>query len=534
VPPSIAQNKYIFLKVREISVKFLLDKSALERCLENEACISSFLNLKNLSLQDAEHQFWVYAEDIATLLKSLEGDSRASKLTIIHQIISKTAMIPLRAFMLEKALNEDGPFDEHALVRQAAATVTIDAVITEAPEIWEGSGHATVRLNKLEAAEKNLVGPKTSVPFLDLKAQLHQFYNEVDERFHEIIHSTGFILGPYVQAFERDFAAIQEIPHCIGVSTGTDALHIALLALGIGFGDRVLVPVNTFIATAEAVSMVGATPIFVDCDEFWNLSVDHCAAVLSDLQRRGEVLPKAIVPVHLYGQPADMAGIVELAAQYDLRIIEDCCQAHLARWQGQCVGSFGDFGAFSFYPGKNLGAYGEAGALVAKDNESFEKALLLRQHGETKKYHHQVVGHNFRMAALQGAVLGAKLPYLPGWSQRRCENARLYNSLLEDVEGVRIPKQRKGAESVYHLYVIQAAERDELAAFLNSNGVATGLHYPVPLHLQPAYSSLGYQKGDFPVAEKSAMQLLSLPMYPELSKIQIERVCRLIKAFNVR
>jgi dTDP-4-amino-4,6-dideoxygalactose transaminase len=448
-------------------------------------------------------------------------------------LVDRLAVIPLRSVMLEKALAADGEMNANALARQAAGSVNVELILTETPSLWREYDFKAQRLSDMLAAETAQQGDNNiSVPFLDLKAQLHQFYNEMDSRFHEIIHNTGFILGPYVQKFEKDFADAHEIGHCLGVSTVTDALHIALLALGVGPGDRVLVPVNTFIATAEAVSMVGATPIFVDCDSYWNISVEHCEDLLQEMLRESKPMPKAIIPVHLYGQPADMNGIMAIAERFGLKVIEDCCQAHLARWKGARVGGIGDFGAFSFYPGKNLGAFGEAGALITKNNTLFEQALLVRQHGETQKYHHQIIGHNFRMSALQGAVLGAKLPYLPEWTEKRRKNAHLYNSLLNELKGVQTPLERDGVEAVYHLYVIQADNRDALAKHLNQNGVATGLHYPLPLHLQPAYANLGYQRGGFPVAERAANTMLSLPMYPELTRWQISYVCKLIEAFS--
>lgn len=514
-------------------MNLLIDKSALAMILNDADRDEIIASLLTAGADRPPRQVWAFSHDIVTLLSGGDEKTVLDDGSVIRELLAGLAVIPLRAVMMERAIGDNCVLNEHDLVRQAAASAKIEAIVTENPEMWVESGYPTHRLADLTAAtfDVHLNNKNLSVPFIDLKAQLHQFYNEVDGRFHDIIHNTGFILGPYVQAFESAFADIHEIDHCIGVSTGTDALHIALWALGIGSGDRVIVPVNTFIATAEAVSMVGATPIFVDCDEYWNLSVGHCEEVLSDLQRSKQVLPKAIIPVHLYGQPADMSGIMALAEKFDLKIVEDCCQAHLARFQGRRVGGFGDFGAFSFYPGKNLGAFGEAGALISKEQDLFEPALLLRQHGETKKYHHQVVGHNYRMSALQGAVLGAKLPYLSGWTDRRRRHAQLYDQLLTGIEGVTTPKVRDGAEPVYHLYVIQAERRDALAAFLNKKGVATGLHYPVPLHLQPAYADLGYESGNFPVAEKAAAKLLSLPMYPELSGAQIQRVCSLVREF---
>lgn len=516
-------------------MNILLDRSTLEYIIQSDDSDGLISDLLFPRGNVSHRQIWVCAHDLSALLDAQRGRVASGHNKSLAMLVDRLAVIPLRAVMLKKAMAAEGEMDAHALARQVAGSAHIEIVVTETPSLWGEHGFKSLKLSDLLAENAAEQGrDNSSVPFLDLKAQLHQFYNEVDSRFHEIIHNTGFILGPHVQKFERDFAAAHEVGHCLGVSTGTDALHIALLALGIGCGDRVLVPVNTFIATAEAVSMVGASPIYVDCDAYWNIDVKRCEELLKKMDEDGEALPKAVIPVHLYGQPADMTGIMAIAEKYGLKVVEDCCQAHLARWQGTRVGGFGDFGAFSFYPGKNLGAFGEAGALVARDKDLFEKALLVRQHGETRKYHHQIIGHNFRMSALQGAVLGAKLPYLPEWTENRRKNAHLYNSLLTGIEGVQTPQERDGVEAVYHLYVIQAEGRDALADYLNDNGVATGLHYPVPLHLQPAYSDLCYELGAFPVAERAANKLLSLPMYPELSKDQITHVCQLIKAFTDR
>ena len=370
-----------------------------------------------------------------------------------------------------------------------------------------------------------------NVPFLDLKAQYNDIKIEIDERFEDIIENTGFILGKHVDEFELGFKALQESKFCIGVSSGTDALHIALQVIGIGQGDTVIVPTNTFIATAEAVSLCGATPIFVDCDEYFNIDTLKLQDYLSDLSIKHRALPKAIIPVHLYGQPANMDGITTLADEYGIKVVEDACQAHLARWQGKRAGNFGAFGAFSFYPGKNLGAFGEAGALITNDEDLYRKAKMFRQHGEIERYHHEIIGHNYRMEAFQGAVLATKLKYIEAWTRERQENAAFYSELLSDIEEIETPKQREGAESVYHLYVIQTDDRDGLQNYLMENGISTGLHYPVPLHLQKAYKHIGYKKNDFPVAEKAAKRILSLPMFPELNEKQIRYVCDKIKGF---
>ncbi|MGB5620343.1 MAG: DegT/DnrJ/EryC1/StrS family aminotransferase [Desulfobacterales bacterium] len=372
------------------------------------------------------------------------------------------------------------------------------------------------------------------VPFLDLKAQLPQILPEIEVRLKDIIANTGFILGKYVSDFEEAFAQAHDVNFCIGVSSGTDALHVALMSLGIGVGDRVIVPVNTFIATAEALSLTGAAPVFVDCDEYYNINAEKLERLLRQKAEGERPKVKAVMPVHLYGQPANMDAITALAEKHGLAVIEDACQAHLARYNGTRVGNIGKFGAFSFYPGKNLGAFGEAGALVTNDENLYQKARMIRQHGEIERYHHRVIGHNYRMEAIQGAVLGVKLKYLDEWTRRRRANAHFYNRFLAEVPGIETPPELDGTECVYHLYVIQADDRSGLQKHLAEQGIATGLHYPVPLHLQEAYRHLGYKRGDFPVAERAAARILSLPMYPELTEAQIRYVCEQIAEYMKR
>jgi dTDP-4-amino-4,6-dideoxygalactose transaminase len=407
----------------------------------------------------------------------------------------------------------------------------------------------------LDLLDQNGDPTNMAVPFLDLKAQHHQIYNEVDDRITDIIGNTAFILGKHVEEFEERFAEAQGARYCVGVSSGTDALHAALLALGIGAGDRVVVPVNTFVATAEAVSLCGAEPVFVDCDEFYNLDVGKVKRMLeiqgltsqeSITKARKDETTKlesgeritnnksqitCIIPVYLYGQPANMDGIMALAEEYGIHVVEDCAQAHLARYDGKLVGNWGEFGAFSFYPGKNLGAYGEAGALVTNDEELYQRARMIRQHGEIERYCHQVIGHNYRMEAIQGAVLSTKLNHLSEWTEKRRENAKLYSELLAEVEGVKTPEELGKTYCVYHLYVIRVDNRDDLRKYLQEKGIETGLHYPTPLHLQEAYAFLGHKEGDFPMAEKAAKCILSLPMYPELTEGQIRYVVEKIKEY---
>ncbi len=459
------------------------------------------------------------------------GENSARQL--VDAITGSFSEIPLRQGINGSALKNSMPEYEDNIQYESAMQFHLDAIITRNKKHFRQENISVYTpeefIELLECGE--VLVKNTSVPFMNLRAQHHRIYNEIDDKLTDVIANTGFILGKYVEEFERGFAEAQGAKYCVGLSSGTDALHVALLAMGIGPGDGVVVPVNTFIATAEAVSLCGATPVFVDCDEYYNMDVDRLKELLEGGGGTEHIEIKAIIPVHLYGQPANMAAIGELAKRYGLKVVEDCCQAHLARYRGVPVGNAGAFGAFSFYPGKNLGAYGEAGALITNDEELYLKAKMIRQHGEIQRYQHQEIGHNYRMEAFQGAVLGTKLKYLPAWTEKRRANACLYNELLKDVEGVSTPAEIDDVYSVYHLYVIQAERRDELQKYLGEKGVATGLHYPVPLHLQRAYGFLGYRDGAFPVAEVSARRILSLPMYPELSEGQIRYVVDKIKDF---
>jgi len=362
------------------------------------------------------------------------------------------------------------------------------------------------------------------IPFLDLKAQYHSIAEEVEKAVLHVLRSTHYILGPEVSAFEEAFAKAHEIEHCVGTNNGTSALHLALWALGIGRGDEVLVPVNTFIATAEAVLLCGAEPVFVDHDEFYNLDPEACVNAITPRT-------KAIIAVHLYGQPSRMNELRTFANERNLLLIEDAAQAHLARFDGKSIGAWGDATCFSFYPGKNLGAYGEAGAVITRDAELTKVMRELRDHGSQQKYHHPRWGQNYRMEAVQGAVLKTKLPYLAGWTASRQRNAAFYSDYLSDISQIKLPCVHQLAEPVWHLYVVQAERRDELKAYLEERGIATGLHYPIALDKQSAFANTKASQGSFPRSDASVGNLLSLPMYPELEEIQIERVADVIRAF---
>jgi len=364
------------------------------------------------------------------------------------------------------------------------------------------------------------------VPFLDLKAQYQSIREEIADGLQKVLEDTAFAGGPYVAEFEKAFAPYCASQYAVGVGNGTDALWVALIGLGVGPGDEVITAANTFIATAEAISFCGAKPVFVDVQP-QTFNMDPAAFEAAITPRT-----KAVIPVHLYGQTADMEPILAIARKHNLWVIEDASQAHGAEYQGKPAGSLGQAGCFSFYPGKNLGAYGEAGGVVTNDTALVEKMRMFRDHGQRQKYYHGMVGWNARMDGFQGAVLSVKLKHLPAWTEARRAHARRYNELLANVPGVTTPTEMPWAKHVYHIYAILVDNRDALMKTLADEGVATGIHYPIPLHLQEAYQDLGYHAGQFPVAEALAARQVSLPMYAELTDAQIEHVAAVIKAFQ--
>lgn len=362
-----------------------------------------------------------------------------------------------------------------------------------------------------------------NINFVDLKKQYKSIKNEVDSAIQNVLDRTDFILGEDVTLFEKEYAKYCGVKYCIGVSSGCDALMLSLKALGVQEGDEVITVANTFIASALTISMVGAIPVLVDMDlDTFNIDVNQIEAKITKKT-------KAILPVHLYGQPVDMDSIMKIAKKHNLFVIEDACQAHGAKYIGQRAGSIGDVSAFSFYPGKNLGAYGDGGAVTTNDPEIAEKILILRNYGSKKKYHHLVKGYNFRLDTVQAAVLRVKLRYLDAWNDRRREIAAMYTKGLEGI--VKTPTVLDGVEPIYHLYVIEVEKREKLQEFLKEKGVTTLIHYPIPIHLQPAYAELGYKKGDFPLTDRSSERILSLPMYAELSNEEIKYITNSIKQF---
>ena len=390
------------------------------------------------------------------------------------------------------------------------------------------------------------------VPFLDLVAPHRQLESQILEIVRTALGTAGFIGGRMVERFEEDFARFCETKYCVGVGSGTDALRFALIAAGVQGGDIVITVPNTFIATTEAISQAGAHPDFVDIDACtYNMDPRRLAEYLNGKcsfdNERGETIHKAsgrtvraLVPVHLYGQMADMDPILDIARRYNLTVVEDSCQSHGAEYfsrKQNCwykAGSMGRAAAFSFYPGKNLGACGEAGA-VTTDNEGMARAIrMLRDHGQAKKYYHDIEGYNGRLDAIQAGILDVKLGYLREWNDRRREAAARYSQLLADTPGVTIPFEPATVKPVYHLYVVQVEERNAVIKHLAQHGIGTGIHYPVPLHLQRAYSTLNLQPGAFPVAERSAARIVSLPMFPQITAAQQERVTtQLLQAISL-
>lgn len=371
------------------------------------------------------------------------------------------------------------------------------------------------------------MAPETKVAFVDLGAQYRSIEPEVRSALEGVLERGDFILGSAVADFERAFASYIGVSYAVGVDSGLSALELGLMALGVGPGDEVITAANSFVASALPIASLGATPVLVDVEEdSFNLAPSLVEAAITPRT-------KVIMPVHLYGQMADMKAVCDIAARHGLKVLEDACQAHGARLAGQRAGSFGDAAAFSFYPAKNLGAYGDGGMLVTNDPEIDERVRLLRNYGSKVKYHHEVVGMNRRLDTLQAAVLEVKLAKLDAWNAARMEHAAQYGSLLAD-SNVQLPEVGPDREHVFHLYVVRSLDRDGLQAYLAECGVSTGIHYPIPIHLQPAFRSLGYAPGDFPITERLAGQILSLPMFPEMTELQVSHVARAVTEYSQR
>lgn len=367
--------------------------------------------------------------------------------------------------------------------------------------------------------------PTNPIPLVDLQAQYHSIRPEIDVAMQRILDNSSFIMGAEVSEFEEAFADFCRADYAIGVASGTAAIHLALLALGVGLGDEVITVAHTFIASAEPIAVLGARPVFVD--------VDPVYFTLDPAKLEAAITPrtKAIMPVHLYGQCADMDAINAIAARHGIPVIEDAAQAHGATYQGLSTGQLAQLACFSFYPGKNLGAYGDAGAVVTNDRSLRDRIARLRNHGRRDKYVHDEIGYGERLDSMQAAILGVKLRHLAKWNKQRSDVAQRYTELLQDVPAITLPSTRPKSESVFHLYVIQTKMRDSLLAHLKANGVMAGIHYPLPLHLQPAFDDLGYVKGDFPVTEQLADTVVSLPMFPELTHNDVLSVVNAVRTF---
>jgi len=362
-----------------------------------------------------------------------------------------------------------------------------------------------------------------SIPFVDLKAQYLSLKSELDEAVSRVMGETAYISGRYAADFEHSFAEYLGVAHCVAVANGTDAIEIGLQAIGIKAGDEVIVPANTFIATAEGVSNIGATPVFIDNDpQTYNIDT-------TKIEKRITEKTRAIIAVHLYGQPAEMDEILRIAREHKLKVVEDTAQAHGATYKGKKVGTLGDIATFSFYPSKNLGAAGDAGAIVTNDQQTAVRARLIANHGQAAKNRHTIPGRNSRMDGIQAAVLSTKLPHLDRWLESRRENAKIYDEQLADTD-IATAVTNDDVRHIYHLYVVRVRNRNAVQARLAEKGIETGIHYPIAVPLMEAYSNLGYSSADFPVASSQMHEILSLPMYAELTGVQIEEVCRELKS----
>jgi dTDP-4-amino-4,6-dideoxygalactose transaminase len=364
-----------------------------------------------------------------------------------------------------------------------------------------------------------------NVPFVDLKVQYKSIKEDIDKAISNVIEETAFVGGKYVNEFEKQFAELYGVKHCISCANGTDSLYILMKMLGIGNGDEVITAANSWISSSETISQTGATPVFVDIDPIYYS--------LNETQLEAKITPstKAIIPVHLHGQMCEMDTILAIASKHNIPVIEDCAQSHFSTYKGKRAGTMGIAGSFSFYPGKNLGAYGDAGCIITNDGALAEKCKRFARHGALIKHQHTIEGINSRLDGLQAAILSSKLPYIIEWTKKRQANAKYYDDVLSSIPQVTIPKVRPETTHTFHLYVIRAERRDELAAYLKSNGIETAIHYPVPLPFMEAYKYLNHTATDFPVSQKYQYEILSLPMYAELSKEMMDHVGATIKAF---
>lgn len=497
-------------------IKLLLSSELLVEAAQNPEAASALL-IRNCVADDAI-QAWILASSIQFCA------ARGITTDQINMIQEGLSQIPTNARLNELALASGDGFDL-GLQAAAAEMFKIPYVVTTEPRDDIG---AVSFINVAQALSLDSSSATERVDFLNLNLALHPMFNRMDGWYMEIIQNTAFAGGNHVASFETEFAEYCGAPHAVGVSNGTDALLFALLAMGIEPGDEIITVPNTFIATTEAISQAGATPVFVDVLPGTYLM--NPALIEPKISEK----TRAILPVHLYGQIADMDAIMEIAGKHDLLVLEDACQAHGAWYKGKRAGTIGHAGCFSMYPGKNLGAFGEAGCVVTSDPKISETVTCLREHGQSRKYYHRMEGYNGRMDNLQAAALRAKLPYLDNANENRRRAARLYRKELSTVNEVTLPVVPDETAHVFHLFVILVPDSQALADHLKEQQIFTGFHYPVPLHLQDAYADRGETAGSYPVSESCATQLISLPIYPELTEQQVIRVCDEIKRFFAR
>jgi len=494
-------------------IKLLLSPDLLIEALQNPETVSAQL-IRHCSTDEGV-QAWILAHSVQTCA---EGGFAPEK---IKNLIKGLSQVPQNALTNELALESTAGFEVGMLVAAAKLFKIPFVVSTDSQEELEGVAF----IDPQQALTIDDAAGSDRVDFLNLNLALHPMFNRMDSWFMEIIQNTAFAGGKHVAEFEKEFATYCDAPHVIGVSNGTDALLFALLAMGIQPGDEIITVPNTFIATTEAISQAGAVPVFVDVlPGSYLMNADLIEAKITEKTR-------ALVPVHLYGQIADMDAIMTIARKHDLLVLEDACQAHGAYYKGKRAGTLGHAGAFSMYPGKNLGAFGEAGCVVTSDPEIAEAVTCLREHGQSQKYYHRMEGYNGRMDNLQAAALRGKLPFLDGWNEKRRKVAQLYLKELGGIPNLQLPIIRDESGHVFHLFVILVPDPNGLSDYLKQKEIFTGFHYPVPLHLQEAYKERGEPVGSYPVSEACAAQLISLPMFPELTEKQVIRVCDEIKRY---
>jgi len=474
---------------------------------------------------------WITADAYCLIYSCLreKGKIQFSKNLLIDEL-SYLSIIPTRYQTILDAheFNNSNFTDNIQLV--AAQSMNIDYLITRNTLDCSGSRVKVMLPSEFTNDLKNntFIPIRDKIAFVDIKNQFHQIYNYIDDRINNVINETSFIKGKYVTEFENNFADYCKGKYCISVGNGTDALFIALKALNISYGDEVILPANSFIATSEAVTMAGAQIVFVDCDpKTYNIDVSLIESKITQKT-------KVIIPVHLYGQPANMPVLFEMAKKYNLKIVQDCAQAHGATIEGKPLADYGDILCFSFYPGKNLGAYGDAGAIITNDSELANRALMFANHGRKEKYNHEFEGINSRMDGIQGAVLNVKLKYLDQWNESRINSSMLYTDLLADINLIQCPYSLPDVKHVYHLYVIRLKQRDELQDYLTNNNIGTGIHYPIALPNLKSYQYLNHQPADFPVASQYQNEILSLPLYPGIDKEAVRHVSQIIKNFFVK